>query len=106
MTGSEDKDVVSGQSSRGFATDTDSSANGDATTSPAPQTETHGTDTDLSNDVKGLAISGDMIEPPVAKTAAGAPEGDVVFDHKPSESELEEVRHSLDASRASIDGKK
>lgn len=33
------------------------------------------------------------------KTAAGPPEGDVVFDHKPSDSELKDVRVSLDIKR-------
>lgn len=36
---------------------------------------------------------------PAVKTAAGPPAGDVVFDHKPSDSELKEVRDSLDVKR-------
>jgi hypothetical protein len=81
-------------------------ANGNETATPVPAPETNGTDAELSKGVNGLAISGDVIHPSAVKTAAGAPEGDVVFDHKPSESELEEVRHSLDVSRASVEGKK
>jgi hypothetical protein len=41
----------------------------------------------------------DVEDVPAVKTAAGAPEGDVVFDHKPSQSELKEVRDSLDIKR-------
>jgi len=41
----------------------------------------------------------DVEDVPAVKTAAGAPEGDVVFDHKPSDTELKEVRDSLDIKR-------
>lgn len=41
----------------------------------------------------------DVEDVPAVKTAAGAPEGDVVFDHKPSQSELKEVRGNLDIKR-------
>lgn len=41
----------------------------------------------------------DREDVPAVKTAAGAPEGEVVFDHKPSDSELEQVRDSLDVKR-------
>lgn len=84
-------------------------ANGNksAEASPTPGTETNGTSDELSNGVNGLAISGDVPDVPTAKTIAGAPEGEVVFDHKPSETELQEARDSLDtAPAAEGEGKK
>jgi hypothetical protein len=52
----------------------------------------------LSKGVEGLSVTnGEEVH--AVKTAAGAPAGDVVFDHKPSESELKEVRDSLDIKR-------
>lgn len=52
----------------------------------------------LSDGVEGLSVA-DGEDVAAVKTAAGAPEGDVVFDHKPSETELKEVRDSLDVKR-------
>jgi hypothetical protein len=87
----------------------DTTANGSKAADVTPaSTEPNGDADDLSKGVNGLAISGDKPSVPTTETAAGAPEGDVVFDHKPTESELKEVRDSLDVSRSSaeVDGKK
>jgi hypothetical protein len=48
--------------------------------------------------VQNLSVA-DEADVPAVKTAAGPPQGDVVFDHKPSDSELKEVRDSLDIKR-------
>lgn len=47
-------------------------------------------------------------EPPAQKTAAGAPESDIVFDHPPSKSEIKEAHEILDhtESSASVDDKR
>jgi hypothetical protein len=66
------------------------------TTAAAVPTQSNGDS--LSNGVEGLSVN-DGEDVPAVKTAAGAPEGDVVFDHKPSETELKEVRDSLDIKR-------
>lgn len=58
----------------------------------------------LAAGVENLHVS-NGIETPEKKTVAGAPEGDVVFDHPPSKSEIKEARESLDQARASIDSK-
>lgn len=55
----------------------------------------------LAKDVQALSVS--ETETPEKKTAAGAPEGDIVFDHPPSKSEIRDARESLDKARASID---
>lgn len=92
---------------RGPCSNTTANGSKAADVTPA-STEPNGDTDDLSKGVNGLAISGDSTVVPTTETAAGAPEGDVVFDHKPTESELKEVRDSLDVSRSSVDvdGKK
>ena len=49
----------------------------------------------IENGVGGMAVS----PPPTASTAPGRPEGDIVFDHKPSKGEMEEARLSMDVKR-------
>jgi hypothetical protein len=93
------KDVAAGKSRGGdIASHADKPAvNGSAGATSASATQVNGDE--LSNGVEKLSVADNVEEVPVAKTTAGAPEGDVVFDHKPSESELKEVRESLDVKR-------
>lgn len=81
------------------------SANG--TKSADTPTETNGDH--LANDVKGLSVSDqtpENAEPPAQKTAAGAPESDVVFDHPPSKSEIKEAHEVMDHAEPSAEEKK
>jgi hypothetical protein len=58
---------------------------------------------DLHVSDKTLVETETETDVPTVKTAAGAPEGDVVFDHPPSQSEIKESRESIDKARASVD---
>ncbi|KAK4689874.1 hypothetical protein P7C73_g228, partial [Tremellales sp. Uapishka_1] len=58
----------------------------------AQEPETAATATPLENGMAELHVSG-------LKTVPGPPEGDVVFDHKPSEKEIKIARESMDIQR-------
>jgi hypothetical protein len=52
--------------------------------------------TDAAEGKEGKEGKDGKVEVPAVETAAGPPEGEVVFDHPPSQGERDEVRKSLE----------
>ena len=67
----------------------------EAPTQSHPGTQDQAVTGGVEQGVSELALS----PPPTASTAPGKPEGDVVFDHAPSQGEIRQAKESLDQDR-------